>query len=141
MSVNPDLQIKIKKRTALKLRTIYGPKWVKTKKIWDIQYLRLVGPYRKSLIKTALKLQCHFHPLMFCAMGWNLYLVTSNQKVSLTNPEYIVCTPHPAPLSARGEGWTSNFQKGRVLVRSQLLEGGCWERVGDIFQGRVAIVT
>ena len=32
------------------------------------------------------KLQCHSHPLLLCSMGWNL-LITSNQKVSLKNPD------------------------------------------------------
>ena len=28
-----------------------------------------------------------------------------------------------------------NFQKGGGLTGPQLLEGGCWERRGDLFQG------
>ena len=36
-----------------------------------------------------------------------------------------------------GEGWASNqiFKKGENLTGPQLLEGGCWEKGGDVFQG------
>ena len=49
----------------------------------------------------------------------------------------IVCTPH---LSARGGGGGEsslqpNFKKGGDLAGPQLLQGGCWERGGDFFQG------
>ena len=76
--------------------------------------------------------------------GMELILVTSNQKVSLTNPEYIVCTPHPAPLSARGGGGGLNlqFSKRGGLGKISTFRGGLLGKsVVDIFQGRVAIVT
>ena len=38
-------------------------------------------------LESALKLRCHSHSLMSCSMGWNL-LITSNQRISLKNPEY-----------------------------------------------------
>ena len=47
----------------------------------------------------------------------------------------IVCSPPPASLSAGGEeGWTSfQFFKKEGLTGPQLLEEGCWERVGWLF--------
>ena len=75
--------------------------------------------------------------------GMELILVTSNQKVSLTNPEYIVCTP-PPPLSAMGGGGGVNlqFSKREGLDKISTFRGGLLgKRGGDIFQGRVAIVT
>ena len=41
----------------------------------------------------------------------------------------------PAPLSAGELSLQPNFQKGGGLTGPQLLEGGCWERGGDFFQG------
>ena len=80
--------------------------------------------------------------------GMELILVTSNQKVSLTNPEYIVCTPTPTPppLSAmgggRGGGVNLQFSKREGLNKISTFRGGLLgKRGGDIFQGRVAIVT
>ena len=53
-----------------------------------------------------------------------------------------MCTPL---LRVRGVGGLSlqpNIQKGRGLTGPQVLEGGCWERGGEFFQGGVvAIVT
>ena len=46
----------------------------------------------------------------------------------------LICTP--TPLSAGG-GFEppTKFPKGRGLTGPQFLEGGCWERGGDFFQG------
>ena len=44
---------------------------------------------------------------------------------------------HPPPLSAGGGGVEplTKFSKRGDLTRPQLLEGGCWERGDDFFQG------
>ena len=44
-------------------------------------------------------------------------------------------------VSTGGLTLQPNFQKGGGLTRPQLLQGGCWERRGDFFQGKVAILT
>ena len=51
-----------------------------------------------------------------------------------------MCTPHLFLLGHGGGGaggvsLQPNFQKGGGLTGPQLLEGGCWERGGDFFQG------
>ena len=51
-------------------------------------------------------------------------------KIWLEDVYSRMCTP--LPISAGGEG---------DLTGRQLLEGGCWERGGDIFQEGVAIFT
>ena len=38
-------------------------------------------------------------------------------------------------LSAGGWAFNTNFKNGGGLTRSQLLEGVCWERGGNFFQG------
>ena len=77
--------------------------------------------------------------------GMELILVTSNQKVSLTNPEYIVCTPPPPRphfLLWGGGGVNLQFSKREGLDKISTFRGGLLgKRGGDIFQGRVAIVT
>ena len=44
---------------------------------------------------------------------------------------------HPLPLSAGGGGVEppTKFSKRGGLPGHQFLEGGCWEREGDFFQG------
>ena len=83
--------------------------------------------------------------------------VRSNQSTS-KKPHYvsdlsklIVCTPPPfllgvgvgvgVGMGVGGLSLLSNFQKGGGLKGSQFLEGGCWERGGDFFSGRVAVFT
>ena len=51
---------------------------------------------------------------------------------------------HPPFLRGGGGGLSlqPNIQKGRGLTGPQVLEGGCWERGGEFFQGGgVAFVT
>ena len=63
--------------------------------------------------------------------GMELILVTSNQKVSLTNPEYIVCTPYPAPLSARGGGGVNlQFSKREGLGKISTFRRGLLGKSG-----------
>ena len=42
---------------------------------------------------------------------------------------------HPPPLSAGGVEPPTKFSKRGGLTGPQLLEGGCWEKGGDLFQG------
>ena len=48
--------------------------------------------------------------------------------------------PHPPSAGGRGAEPPTKFSKMGGLTGPQLLEGGCWERGGDLFQGG-AIVT
>ena len=43
-------------------------------------------------------------------------------------------------VSTGGLNHQPNFQNGGGLTRPQLLQGDCWERGGDFFQGEVAIL-
>ena len=52
---------------------------------------------------------------------------------------------HPLPFSARERGGGElsilpNFQKGG-LAESRFLEGGCWEREGDLFMEGDSVFT
>ena len=65
----------------------------------------------------------------------NLQLETAfPENLCKASQNNIVCTP---PLSARRGGveHPTKFQKEGGLDKTSLLEGGCWERGGDFFQG------
>ena len=55
--------------------------------------------------------------------------------------------PHVPPVLwetlpfCRGVGPPNKFSKIGALTGPQLLEGGCWERGGDFFQGVAIFVT
>ena len=66
----------------------------------------------------------------------NLQLETAfPENLCKASQNNIVCTPPPF-LQGGGElNIQPNFQKEGGLDKTSLLEGGCWERGGDFFQG------
>ena len=68
-----------------------------------------------------------------CAVS-NKLIYDPSLKFASLSQNYSV---HPLPLSAGGRGVEplTKFEKRGDLKGPQLLEGGCWERGSDFFQG------
>ena len=74
-----------------------------------------------------------------CAVSNNFFWLKS-QFVSFCQ-SYTVCTPHLF-LQGGGKGVEppTKFTKAWGLDRISIFRGGCWERGGDFFQGRVQLL-